>query len=159
MRPPGVLLGAAVCALVAIGSAGAQRRPSPEVSAIHLVRVVMANDYRDAWRLLASAEKKSVPRAVYVGCERRQPIRGRLMRVRAVDVRRRMFPVPGLSGRHGGYAVTLQATIGGLTGGTTVTTQFVVRVIADHGRYSWVLHQPRFNAYRLGRCLHATLPT
>jgi hypothetical protein len=119
----------------------------------------MANDYRDAWRLLASAEKKSVPRAVYVGCERRHPIPGHLARIRAVGVRRRMFLVPGLSGRHGGYAVTLQATIGGLPGGTTVTTQFVVRLITDHASYSWVLHQPRFDAYRHGRCLHAALPT
>jgi hypothetical protein len=130
----------AVAALSA-GSAGAapDRRPlSPAAFALGVVRLVLANDYADAWQALPDIEKASVPRTLYVACENRTPIPGNLARARVTGLRRTEVAVPGVPQRLSGFSVTVRTSIA-IANGEVITTQMVVPVIVVAGQLSWIL--------------------
>lgn len=154
------MVAAAAFAASSAGGAGAVsgRRPlSPAAFALSVVRLVVANDYADAWQVLPDIEKASVPRALYVACEQQAPISGHLARLRVVRLQPTGVSVPGLPRAVPGYAVTVQTTIT-VPQGESVTTQMVVPVVVDAGRLAWILRPERFDAYRHGHCLHQPPP-
>jgi hypothetical protein len=158
-------VGAAIVAVLAVaawgaggaGAVSARRSWSPAAFALGVVRLVVANNYADAWQALPAIEKASVPRALYVNCEQRAPIPGRLARVRVIRLQRTGVSVPGLPRTVLGYSVTVQTTIA-IRNGELVTTQMVVPVVIDAGRLAWILRPERFAAYRHGHCLHQPPP-
>jgi hypothetical protein len=121
------------------------------------VRLVVANNYGGAWRMLDGVEQASVPRALYVACEQRAPIPGHLARARVTGLHQTGVAVPGLPRRVPGYAVTVQTTIA-IPKGQSVTTQMIVPIVVDSGRLAWILRPERFDAYRRGHCLHQPPP-
>jgi hypothetical protein len=121
------------------------------------VRVVVANDYVDAWGMLVGVERATVPRALYVACERRSPVPGHLAGARVTRLRPASLAVPGRSRRAPGFDVTVQTVIA-VPGGDSVTTQMTIPVIPDAGRFAWVLRAERFDAYRQGHCLGQAPP-
>jgi hypothetical protein len=149
------LVAALAFAAWAAGGAGAvsgRRPPSPATFALGVVRLVVANDYADAWQALPDIEKASVPRALYVACEQQAPIPGHLVRVRVIRLQRTGVSVPGLPRPVPGYAIRVQTTIA-IPRGESVTTQMVVPIVVDGGRLVWILRRQRFDAYRHGHCL------
>jgi hypothetical protein len=135
------------------GAASAIAPVSPSAFALSVVRLVVANDYGGAWRMLVGVEQASVPRALYIACEQRAPIPGHLARARVTGLQRTGVAVPGLSRRVPGYEVTVQTTIL-IPKGQLVTTEMTVPIVVDSGRLAWILRPERFDAYRHGRCLH-----
>lgn len=140
------------------GSARGQPVVSPSRFAVSVVRMLVANRYGEAWALMNGAQRQDVPRALYVDCERREPIPGHLAAVRALGVQRTAVRVPGSAASRPGYAVSVQTTIGGLSGGESVTSELTFYVVTDTGRFSWVLRADRFNAYRAGHCSTGSTP-
>lgn len=130
---------------------------SPATFALSVVRVVIANDYADAWGMLVDVERASVPRGLYVACERQSPIPGRLARARVTGLRVTSLSVPGRPGPASGYAVTVETTIA-VRGGDVVTTQMTIPIVLEAGRFAWILHADRYDAYRHGHCVGQAPP-
>jgi hypothetical protein len=152
------VLGMAAWGVGGATSASAARvPPSPSAFALNVVRLVVANNYVGAWRMLVSVEQASVPRALYVACEAQAPIPGRLAYAGVIGLQRTQIDVPGRSRPLSGYEVTVQTTIA-LPRGKLVTTQMLVPLVSDAGRLAWILHPERFDAYRHGHCLQHPPP-
>jgi hypothetical protein len=141
------------------GARASPARPSssPAAFALTVVRFVVANDYADAWRTLVRTEKASIPRALYVACERQTPIPGHLSRVRVMHLQQTSLAVPGRSRPALGYTVTVRTTIA-VPGGDSITTQMTIPVVPDAGGYAWILRAERFAAYRRGHCFQQAPP-
>jgi len=152
------VLGVAALAAGGAGARSGARPLYPRTFALGVVRLVVANDYADAWQTLADIEKASVPRSLYVACEGRTPVPGNLARARVTRLRRTEVAVPGVQRRLSGFAVTIQTTIA-IPNGEVVTTQMVVPVVFVGGRLSWILRPERFDAYRHGHCLQQQSPS
>lgn len=107
--------------------------------------------------MLAGIEQESVPRGLYVACEKQTPIPGRLADEHIVRMQRQGMTVPGFSRRRSGYAVTIEATIA-ITRSESVTIRMIIPVVTDARGLAWILHADRFDAYRRGHCLQQRPP-
>jgi hypothetical protein len=116
---------------------------------VHVVRLIAANRYSEAWTLLYPAHRTIVSRAAYARCESLSPIPGRLESVRVLSVTREAVPVPGQDATVPGESVRLRIVIVGL--GRVVVTHTFHAVRADR-RWTWILPPERYLLYLRGRC-------
>jgi hypothetical protein len=140
----------AVLAVAAAGCGGhSSATPSddPGTFAVGVVTLITHNHYATAWGDLHPDDQKVAPLAEYVGCEARSPVltaptsmkvvsitdesvglgNGRFVASKAVHVRI-VFPGPNLSLLH------------------------TVHVVAESGKWKWILPSWRFRDYKADRC-------
>lgn len=121
----------------------------------HVVRATAANRYRETWTTLDPAQQQLVPRDVYVRCESRSPIPGRLRSLRVLGSGPATLQVPA-DGTLAGWAVRLRLVIAApaFPPAVVVHTFHAVRV---GGNWHWYLSQQRLALYGAG-CGRAPLP-
>ncbi len=138
-----VAIGLSVAVLAGAGVASsAPRRPhgSPVRFLSHVVRLLVANRYAEAWKSLAPADQKLAPAPVYVACESQTPVPGRLVSLRTLHVGRDRI----------GVAVRFRLRIADVAvprGETVLLTAHAV--VAGH-RWAWILPPARRTLYRQG---------
>src|SRR6266540_465316 len=69
------------------------READARIFATHVVELIAANRYEDAWALLHPLHQSLAPRAEYVGCEGEAPIPGHLESVRVLREFRERAPL------------------------------------------------------------------
>jgi hypothetical protein len=82
-----VAIALSVTVLAGAGAASSAA-PRPHGSRVrflsHVVRLLVANRYADAWESLNPADQKLAPEPVYVACESLSPVPGHLVSLRTV---------------------------------------------------------------------------
>jgi hypothetical protein len=147
----GPLLGAVVAAALVLAFTRDSGGPGdPAAFMTTLVEQISGNDYADAWLTLHPAQKRVATRAVYVDCESKSPIPGKLASVRVLDVSDEQVRVAG-EGTTAGKAVRLKLSIGGL-GGAPIVVTHTGHAVAVGGHWTWILPPARFADYEAGRC-------
>jgi hypothetical protein len=154
----GVLVAAA---LVAVSAALATlrsepRRPDARVFAAHVVELIAANRYDEAWTLLHPLHQTLAPRAEYVDCEAAEPIPGHLESVRVLREFAERTSL-GTGSYANSEAVVLRIAIGGGPGAPVVITD-TVHAVAVHGQWRWIMPPARVQAYSAGRCPDGSPP-
>ena len=157
MRKPFVLaysaLGVLAGTIVAIGAlaltATARAGESPSAFAVHVVELIAANRYDDAWNDLHPLHQRVAPRGDYVGCESQSPIPGRLASIRVL----RTYDDPAALGDGtfvAGKAVVVRITLAEASERVVVTD--TVHTVRVGKRWAWVLPTWRLQEYRAGLC-------
>ena len=149
-----VLVAVAIAAIVAAtGSRGdAQARPAgdPADFAVNVVRLIVENRYGEAWADLHSVDRRVAARADYVDCENRTRFTSEFVRARTATVRDEAI------GLGNGRFVESKAIDVLITLRDDGVAPFVVRhtmhVVADGGRWTWILPPWRYRDFRAGRC-------
>jgi hypothetical protein len=117
----------------------------------HVVRLVAANRYREAWEGLNPVDQRVVPLTAYVSCETLTPIPGRLVSLRVLSVTRSAVDLTPTA-RVSGVAVRLRLVIAGHALPQGVVIEHVFHAVASNGSWTWVLPPARFEQYRRGEC-------
>lgn len=146
----GPLLAAAVAAALVLAFTRDSGPGDPAAFMTTLVEQISGNDYADAWLTLHPAQKRVATRSVYVDCESKSPIPGKLASVRVLDVSDEQVRVAG-EGTTAGKAVRLKLSIGGL-GGAPIVVTHTGHAVAVGGHWTWILPPARFADYEAGRC-------
>ena len=115
----------------------------------HVVRLIAANRYAEAWTLLYPAHRGIVSRFAYARCESLSPIPGRLASVRVLSVTSEPVRVPGEQDPVPGASIRLRLVIVGLSRVVVTHTFHVVRL---DRRWTWILPTSRYGLYLRGRC-------
>lgn len=146
---------AAVGATVVAGTAFALTvRParageSPTVFAVHVVELIAANRYDEAWDDLHPMHQRVAPRGEYVGCESQSPIPGHLASIRVLRVYNDETAL-GKGEFVPGKAVVVQISIAEQAERVVVTD--TVHAVRVGKRWAWVLPTWRLEEYRAGIC-------
>jgi hypothetical protein len=150
-----LLVAAGATAVVALtrSHAAAAPKDDPRAFAVHVVRLITANRYAEAWETLNPVDQSVAPRAEYVGCEQRTPIVAKLREVRALDV---SDDSVGL-GDGKFIPSTVVAVRIAFEGDDSFAITHAVHLVAVHGRWTWVLPSWRYRSFRANRC--ATAPS
>jgi hypothetical protein len=125
---------------------------SPASFAQRVVAEIADNDYAAAWQTLYPGHQLVAPEPVYVRCERRSPIPGRLEWVRVLRVSDVDFTVPGSDERLSTKAVDIRLRIVDGALRAAVVVRHTVHVVDVGGRWRWILPAHRYALYRDGRC-------
>jgi hypothetical protein len=145
----GIVAGGAIAASALALRSRARPGEPPSVFAVHVVELIAANRYDEAWLDLHPVHQRVAPRYEYVGCESQSPIPGHLASVRVV----RTFDDPAAMGR--GRMVPSTAVVVRITlaqeSQRVVVTDTVHAVRVGH-RWAWVLPAWRLEDYRAGVC-------
>jgi hypothetical protein len=120
--------------------------------ALHVVRLIAANRYSDAWRTLHPRHQLAAPRAIYVRCEQQTSIPGTLRSARVLDVADATIHVAGVTRPVVAGAVQIRIVIAGRPVPEGVSVDLKVHVVRVHGRRAWILPPERFAAYAEGIC-------
>ena len=128
-----VLAGAGVAA-----STTAKPHGSPVRFISHVVRLLVANRYADAWPSLNPADQALAPEPVYVACESQSPIPGRLVSLLVLHVGRDRIGVA--------VRFRLRIAVGALATSVPLTAHAVV----SGQRWAWVPPPARQALYRAG---------
>jgi hypothetical protein len=147
-------VGAAIAAVVvATGSRGdAQARPAgdPADFAVNVVRLIVQNRYAEAWKHLHSVDRRVAARADYVSCENQTRFTSEFVRVRTATVRDESI------GLGNGRFVQSKAVDVLITlrdeGVAPFTVRHTMHVVADGGRWTWILPPWRYRDFAAGRC-------
>jgi hypothetical protein len=151
-----VSFGAVVFAAGGIGaprSAAAQRaeRDTAVPFVRTVVRLIAENRYAAAWPLLHPAHRRAAGRSEYVACERRSPIPGRVLSVRAgAEFDAAVALAPGL--RVESRAVRISVVLLDLATLERTEVRDTVNAVRVDGRWTWVLPPDRVARYRAGAC-------
>ena len=136
----GVLVAAAGC------GGGGRPHEQPEKAALRVLDLIVHNRYSTAWSDLHSRDQKVAPFAEYVGCESRSPVIAVPRSARVTGVRDESVGLgDGTFVDSKAVAVRL-----GFAGGFKVT--HTVHLVAEHGKWKWILPSWRFRDYRADRC-------
>jgi hypothetical protein len=121
-------------------ASSAPRKPhsSPVRFLSHVVRLLVANRYADAWYSLDPADQELAPEPVYVACESLTPIPGRLVALRALRVGHDRI----------GVAVRFRLRIADMGAATTV--DLTAHAVVAGRRWAWILPPARRALYRDG---------
>ena len=128
-----VLAGAGVAA-----SAPHKPHGSPVRFLSHVVRLLVANRYADAWQSLDPADRQLAPEPVYVACESLTPIPGRLASLRALHV------------GHDRVGVAVRFRLRIAEAGFTTTVVLTAHAVVAGRRWAWILPPARRALYRDG---------
>jgi hypothetical protein len=141
-----LLLLAAVVAVAGCGSSNAQPKDDPGAFAVKVVDQIVHNRYSLVWGDLHSADQKVAPSTEYVQCERRSP-------VIAVPTSTKVLSISNESvGIGDGSFVDSKAVHVrlGFAGGFHLV--HTVHVVAEHGKWTWILPSWRFRDYKADKC-------
>ena len=140
-----VLAGTALALTVRPARAG----ESPTVFAVHVVELIAANRYGDAWDDLHPMHQRVAPRREYVGCESQSPIPGHLASVRVLRVYNDEAALGG-GAFVPGKAIVVRISIAEDAERVVVTD--TVHAVRVGRRWAWVLPTWRLEEYRAGIC-------
>jgi len=139
---------AAVLVVAAAGCGSSSSAPSAEPGsvAIRIVQRITHNDYVHVWDELLSADRDVAPRKEYVACESSHPVG---VVPRALKVLKVRDESVGLG--NGKFvpskAVDVRITFGG---GLVIT--HTVHLVAESGKWRFILPPWRYRDYRADRC-------
>ncbi len=128
------------------GSGSSAPKEDPGVAAVRVIHQITANSYAQAWGDLHSKDQDVAPLGEYVDCETRSPVIARPGGVKVVQVTDQSFGIGD------GTFVDTKAVAVRLSfaGGFKVT--HTVHLVAEDGRWKWILPSFRFRDYKANRC-------
>ena len=135
-------------AAVLVAGCGAAKQPSadPGVFATKVVDLIVHNKYSDAWADLHPVDQAVAPSTEYVACENRNPVIAVPRAVKVLGVKDESIGIgDGTFVDSKAVAVRL-----GFAGNFKVT--HTVHVVADHGRWTWILPAWRYRDYKSDSC-------
>ena len=133
---------------VAAAGCGATTRPKddPGRFASNVVGLIVHNKYSTVWEDLHPADQKVAPFAEYVGCETRNPVISIPRTVKVLSVNDEAVGI-GDGKFVDSKAVDVRL---GFAGGFKVT--HTVHVVADHGKWTWIIPSWRYRDYKANKC-------
>ena len=136
-----------LASVLAAGCGGAkQPQADPGVFATKVVDLIVHNKYSDAWADLHPVDQQVAPATEYVGCENRNPVIAVPRTVKVLGMKDESIGIgDGTFVDSKAVAVRL-----GFAGNFKVT--HTVHVVADHGRWTWILPAWRYRDYRADKC-------
>lgn len=145
MRLLPLLVAAAL--LAGCGSGSPAPKDDPSAFAVGVVKLIVANSYTRAWQDLHSADQKVAPLEEYVTCESRSPVLTAPTSVKAVKVRDESV---GLG--NGKFVPSKAVDVRMVFPGQKNVLTHTVHVVAEGGRWKWILPSWRFRDYRADKC-------
>jgi hypothetical protein len=139
----------ALLAVVAAGCGGSGEsapKEDPGVAAVRVVHQITANAYAQAWGDLHSKDQDVAPLGEYVDCETRSPVIVRPRGVKVMKVTEESFGIGD-----GTFVETKAVAVRLSFGGAFKVTQ-TVHLVAEDGRWKWILPSFRFRDYKANRC-------
>lgn len=136
---------AAVVALAGCGGA-AHTKDDAATFATKLLDLIVHNEYATAWDDLHSKDKLVAPFGEYVHCEQRSPVIAVPTRVRVQRVRDESVAIGD------GTFVDSKAVDVNLRFKGGFSVKHTIHVVAEGGRWRWVLPSRRYRDYRLDAC-------
>ena len=135
-------------AALVIAGCGAAKQPTddPGVFATKVVGLIVHNQYTAVWDDLHSADQKVAPLKEYTGCETRNPVIAAPRTVKVVKVTDESIGI-GNGKFVDSKAVAMQL---GFAGNFKVT--HTVHVVADGGKWTWILPSWRYRDYKADTC-------
>lgn len=142
-----LLLTPVVLLVAACGGHSAQPKDDPGAFAVNVVKLIVGNSYTRAWQDLHSKDQKVAPLEEYVTCESRSPVLAAPTSMKVVSVTDESV------GLGDGTFVPSKAVHVRMVfpGGGNVLTH-TVHVVAEDGRWKWILPSWRFRDYRANKC-------
>jgi hypothetical protein len=143
-----IAIAALALALSACGGSSSAKRPTddPKQVAMHVLDQIVHNMYTEAWDGLYAVDQKVAPRTEYVDCESRSPVNSVPVSVKVVKVEDTSVGL-GDGSFVDSKAVSLRL---GFTGGFSLV--HAVHLIADGGKWHWILPSWRYRDYKADRC-------
>lgn len=141
-------LAAVVLLALLVAGCGAAKRPQadPGVFATKVVDLIVHNKYSAAWEDLHPVDQEVAPSTEYVGCENRNPVIAVPRTVRVLGVKDESIGIgDGTFVDSKAVAVRL-----GFAGNFKVT--HTVHVVANHGKWTWILPAWRYRDYKGDTC-------
>jgi hypothetical protein len=133
--------------LVIAGCGGATKpKDDPGVFAAKVVDLIVHNKYSEAWSDLHSVDRKVAPSSEYVGCEIRNPVIAVPRTVNVVSVKDESVGIGD------GTFVDSKAVAVRLAFGGNFKVTHTVHVVADHGKWTWMLPAWRYRDYKGDQC-------
>jgi hypothetical protein len=147
------LVAAAVVVVAAAGCASnARPKENPRVAALRVVDRIVHNRYVQAWGDLHSVDQKVAPLAEYVACETRSPVIARPLSVKVVSVNDESVGL-GNGKFLDSTSVDVRMTF---AGGFHLVHS--VHLVAEDGKWKWILPPWRYRDYSSGTCPTAQPP-
>ena len=136
-----------VMVVVAPGCGGTNvPKDDPGVFASRVVGLIVHNKYSTVWGDLHPADQKVAPFGEYVGCETRNPVIAVPRTVKVLSVNDEAVGI-GNGKFVDSKAVDVRL---GFSGGFKVT--HTVHVVADHGKWTWIIPSWRYRDYKADKC-------
>jgi hypothetical protein len=138
----------ALLAVVAAGCGSGSSAPKedPSIAAVRVVHQITANRYAQAWGDLHSKDQDVAPLGEYVDCETRSPVIVRPRGVKVVKVTEESFGIGD------GTFVETKAVAVRLSFAGVFKVTHTVHLVAEDGRWKWILPSFRFRDYKANRC-------
>jgi hypothetical protein len=136
----------AIVAVAGCGSSNAQPKDDPGAFAVKVVDQITHNKYTSAWSDLHSVDQKVAPSAEYVQCETRTPVLTAPNSTKVVGISNESV---GLGDGTFVQSKAVHVRLGFAGGFNLVHT---VHVVADHGKWTWILPPARFRDYKADKC-------
>jgi hypothetical protein len=141
------VLALAVVAAAGCGGGGsATPKEDPGLAARRVVRQITSNAYAQAWADLHSKDQDVAPLGEYVDCETRSPVIARPRRVQVLKVTEQSFGIGD------GTFVETEAVAVRLSFAGDFNVTHTVHLVAEDGRWKWILPSFRFRDYKANRC-------
>jgi hypothetical protein len=142
------LAAVALLAVIAAGCGSGSSAPKedPSTAAVRVVHQITANKYAQAWGDLHSKDQNVAPLGEYVDCETRSPV---IVRPRGVKVLKVTEESIGIG--DGTFVETKAVAVRLTFAGAFKVTQ-TVHLVAEDGRWKWILPSFRFRDYKANRC-------
>ncbi|HEX4527240.1 MAG TPA: hypothetical protein VH108_10930 [Gaiellaceae bacterium] len=142
-----LVLLAAVAVVAGCGSSSSgQPQGDPGVFAVKVVDQITHNRYTTAWDDLHPTDQKVAPSTEYVQCEQRTPVLTAPLSAKVVSVSDESV---GIGDGSFVQSKAVHVRLGFAGGFHLVHT---VHVVADHGKWTWILPPWRFRDYRADKC-------
>jgi hypothetical protein len=144
-----LLLAAAGALLLAGCGGGGSAAPTddPGVFAVNVVQLIVGNSYTRAWQDMQSKDQKVAPLDEYVTCEKRSPVLTAPTSMKVVGVSDESV---GLG--DGTFVPSKAVKVRMVFPGAGNVLTHTVHVVAEHGRWKWILPSWRFRDYRADTC-------
>jgi hypothetical protein len=150
------LLPAATLALVVVaagcggggGKFEATPAEDPGQAFTRLVHQELSGQLGRSYGMLVRAQRKVVPRSLYVSCPPGPPVDGEVVVLKVFDEE---FPVPQI-GRTQTKAVNWRLTVHPPNGGDAITLSRKGHLIAEDGEWRWTLSKKSLASFRAGVC-------
>jgi hypothetical protein len=142
------LAGVVLLSAVLVAGCGAAKQPQadPGVFATKVVDLIVHNKYSAAWAVLHPVDQQVAPSTEYVGCENRNPVIAVPRTVKVLGVKDESIGIgDGTFVDSKAVAVRL-----GFAGNFKVT--HTVHVVANHGKWTWILPAWRYRDYKGDTC-------
>jgi hypothetical protein len=147
-----LVAGVVVLAAAGCGSNDARPKESPKIAALRVVDRIVHNRYAEAWGDLHSVDQNVAPLAAYVACETRSPVVARPLSVKVVSVNDESVGL-GDGKFLDSTSVDVRMTFAG-----NFKLVHSVHLVAEDGKWKWILPSWRYRDYRAGTCPTAQSP-